>query len=83
MLPFATDQTQANEEMPNYMRLEAFRTTPLVTEPFQHLVVLGFIGPAALAEIKEFADRGPSLTIDHGWRDVAESVLAWLKDQGL
>ena len=37
--------------MPNYMRLGAFRTTPLVTQPFQHLVVPGFIGPAALAEI--------------------------------
>ena len=37
--------------MPNYLRLEAFRTTPLVTQPFQHLVVPGFIGPAALAEI--------------------------------
>jgi len=50
VLPFATDQTQAKEEMPNYMRLEAFRTTPLATQPFQHLVVPGFIGPAALAK---------------------------------
>src|SRR5262245_1089773 len=39
------------QTMPNYMRLEAFRTTPLVREPFQHLVVPGFIGPAALAAI--------------------------------
>ena len=37
--------------MPNYLRLEAFRTTPLATQPFQHLVVPGLIGPAALAEI--------------------------------
>ena len=37
--------------MPDYMRLEAFRTTPLVREPFQHLVVPGFIGPGALAAI--------------------------------
>ncbi len=35
----------------NYLRLEAFRATPLVTEPFQHLIVPGFIGPAALAAI--------------------------------
>ncbi|MBV9488086.1 MAG: alpha/beta hydrolase, partial [Frankiaceae bacterium] len=27
--------------------------------------------------------RGHSLTIDSGWRDVAESVLGWLKDNGL
>jgi SM-20-related protein len=37
--------------MPSYMRLEAFHATPLVREPFQHLVVPGFIGPAALAAI--------------------------------
>jgi len=35
----------------NYLRVDAFRTTPLVREPFQHLVVSGFIGPEALAAI--------------------------------
>jgi hypothetical protein len=37
----------------------------------------------ASTELVEFADRGHSLTIDHGWRDVADSVLAWLKGKGL
>jgi esterase/lipase len=37
----------------------------------------------AVTEIQEFADRGHSLTIDHGWRDVADSVLDWLKEKGL
>ena len=37
--------------MPNYLRLDAFRTTPLVKEPFEHLVVSGFVDPAGLAEI--------------------------------
>ena len=37
--------------MPGYLRLEAFRDTPLVREPFQHLIVSGFIGPAALNAI--------------------------------
>jgi hypothetical protein len=37
--------------MPDYLRLEAFRATPLVKEPFEHLIVSGFIGPAALAAI--------------------------------
>jgi SM-20-related protein len=36
--------------MPDYLRLEAFRA-PLVKEPFEHLIVSGFIGPAALAAI--------------------------------
>jgi hypothetical protein len=37
--------------MPNYLGLEALRATPLVKEPFEHLIVSGFIGPAALAAI--------------------------------
>jgi pimeloyl-ACP methyl ester carboxylesterase len=37
----------------------------------------------ATTELVEFADRGHSLTIDHGWREVAESVLAWLKGKDL
>ena len=36
----------------------------------------------AVTEIVEFADRGHSLTIDHGWREVADSVLGWLKEKG-
>ena len=31
--------------------IEAFRATPLIKEPFEHLVVERFIGPSALAEI--------------------------------
>jgi SM-20-related protein len=37
--------------MPGYLRLDDFRATPLVREPFQHLIVSGFIGPAALKAI--------------------------------
>ncbi len=32
----------------------------------------------AVTEIKEIADRGHSLTIDHGWRDVAETALEFV-----
>ena len=39
--------------------------------------------PRPSPSIVEFEDRGHSLTIDHGWREVADSVLAWLKGQGL
>jgi hypothetical protein len=37
--------------MPGYLRLDAFRHTPLVREPFQHLIVSGFVGPVALKAI--------------------------------
>jgi hypothetical protein len=36
-----------------------------------------------VTDLREFPDRGHSLTVDHGWREIAESVLAWLKERGL
>jgi hypothetical protein len=38
---------------------------------------------AAVTELKQFEDRGDSLTIDGGWRKVADAVLDWLKTKGL
>jgi pimeloyl-ACP methyl ester carboxylesterase len=37
----------------------------------------------AVNDLVEFPDRGHSLTIDHGWRDVAGACLEWLDKQGL
>jgi SM-20-related protein len=37
--------------MTEYLRLEAFRATPLASEPFPHLVVPGFVSAAGLAAI--------------------------------
>jgi pimeloyl-ACP methyl ester carboxylesterase len=37
----------------------------------------------AVTDIIGFPDRGHSLTIDSGWREVAETVLAWLGRQNL
>jgi hypothetical protein len=34
-----------------YLGIEQFRATPLVRQPFEHLIVPQFIGPEALAEI--------------------------------
>jgi pimeloyl-ACP methyl ester carboxylesterase len=38
---------------------------------------------SAVTDIIDFPDRGHSLTIDHGWRDVAQTSLDWLTKQGL
>ncbi|GAA2361376.1 alpha/beta hydrolase [Dactylosporangium salmoneum] len=38
---------------------------------------------SAVTDLIEFPDRGHSLTIDSGWRSVAESCLGWLEQQGL
>jgi pimeloyl-ACP methyl ester carboxylesterase len=37
----------------------------------------------AVTELKQFEGRGHSLTIDHGWQDVAQEVLTWLKAHDL
>jgi pimeloyl-ACP methyl ester carboxylesterase len=40
-------------------------------------------GSAAVTDLAEFPDRGHSLTIDSGWRAVADDCLSWLAKQGL
>lgn len=36
----------------------------------------------AITEFKEFAKRGHSLTIDSGWRELAEYCMSWLNAKG-
>ncbi|HEX5404265.1 MAG TPA: alpha/beta fold hydrolase [Pseudonocardiaceae bacterium] len=38
---------------------------------------------SAVTELLEFADRGHSLTIDSGWREVAQASLEWLAKNNL
>ncbi|NYJ06395.1 alpha/beta hydrolase [Petropleomorpha daqingensis] len=38
---------------------------------------------SAVTDLLEFADRGHSLTIDGGWREVADACLGWLVEHGL
>jgi non-heme chloroperoxidase len=35
----------------------------------------------AVTDFKDFPDRGHSLTIDHGWREIAQYALDWLKQR--
>jgi pimeloyl-ACP methyl ester carboxylesterase len=37
---------------------------------------------AAVTEYKEFPNRGHSLTIDSGWRELAEYIVTWLQGKG-
>ena len=37
--------------MSGYLRLDAFRSTPLIKEPFEHLIVSGFVDAAGLTAI--------------------------------
>ncbi|QTE28133.1 alpha/beta hydrolase [Pengzhenrongella sicca] len=38
---------------------------------------------AAVTELKQFEGRGHSLTVDSGWKTVADAVLDWLKTNGV
>jgi alpha-beta hydrolase superfamily lysophospholipase len=38
---------------------------------------------ASVTEFREFAGRGHSITLDHGWEEVADAVLAWIAEKGL
>jgi pimeloyl-ACP methyl ester carboxylesterase len=37
----------------------------------------------AVTDLIDFPDRAHSLTIDHGWREVADTSLSWLNKHGL
>jgi pimeloyl-ACP methyl ester carboxylesterase len=37
----------------------------------------------AVTELKQFEHRGHSLTIDNGWKEVADAIVQWLKTQRL
>ena len=42
-----------------------------------------YAGSAAVTDYQSFPDRGHSLVIDHGWQEIADATLAWLKRQGI
>jgi non-heme chloroperoxidase len=45
--------------------------------------VARYRGSSATTELREFPDRGHSLTVDAGWPAVADAVLGWLAERGL
>ena len=54
-----------------------------VPEAITKATVKQYRHSSAVTELMEFADRGHSLTIDSGWKDVADGCLSWLEKQGL
>jgi len=41
-----------------------------------------YAGSNAVTDYQPFPDRGHSLVLDHGWREIADHTLAWLRRQG-
>ncbi len=54
-----------------------------VPEAITKATVKQYKHSVAETDVIEFTDRGHSLTIDHGWRDIAGACLDWLDNHGL
>jgi non-heme chloroperoxidase len=54
-----------------------------VAPPIPRATLKLYAKSSAITELKEFPDRGHSLTIDHGWEEVAQSSLDWLKQHSV
>jgi pimeloyl-ACP methyl ester carboxylesterase len=54
-----------------------------VPESITRSTLKRYHGSSAVTDLAEFSDRGHSLTIDHGWTEVADATLVWLDKQGL
>jgi non-heme chloroperoxidase len=73
--------TKKSERGPLLLTLGGKDHTVAPAIPKQALKLYG--KSSAVTDLKEFPDRGHSLTIDHRWREIAETVLEWLKGQSL
>ena len=81
---FAGTETKVNTE-------NTSRGPLLITGGSMDNIAPPILGQASLkkynssvaTEFKLFEGKGHSLIVDHGWRDVAEFVLGWLKANGL
>jgi len=54
-------------------------TVPLVSTKATHRL---YAKSGAVTDFHEFTGRGHSLTVDHGWREVADVTLEWLDRNG-
>jgi hypothetical protein len=53
------------------------------SQPWVDRFAKQYRGSPAATELVEFPDRGHSLTIDHGWPELADTALRWFADKGL
>jgi pimeloyl-ACP methyl ester carboxylesterase len=56
----------------------ADHTVPLVSAKATHAL---YAKSGAVTDFHEFEGRGHSLTIDKGWREVADTALSWMADR--
>ena len=81
--PARADEGRHKERRPRTGASHPGRQDRTVPEAISKSTYKQYRHSEATTELTEFADRGHSLTIDHGWREIAGSVLSWLKAKGI
>ena len=80
--PAGADEGRHQERGPRTAAAHHGRQGPHRPEAFSKSTYKQYQHLESTTELTEFADRGHSLTIDHGWREIADSVLSCLKGKG-
>ena len=83
LLAALAGRSQHRERGPRPAAADHGRKDHTVPEAITKSTVKQYRHSDAVTDLVEFADRGHSLTIDSGWREVADACLAWLNKQGL
>ena len=73
-----TQRTAATDPLSDGKLTCRSRTDNTVPEAVTKATLKQYRHSDAITEIMEFPDRAHSLTIDSGWRTVADAALSWL-----
>jgi predicted esterase len=80
--PHSPDKVNTKNEDRGALLLTTGKQDHTVPEAIAKSALKQYRHSAAITDLQEF-DRGHSLTIDAGWRQVADACLAWLGQKGL
>jgi alpha-beta hydrolase superfamily lysophospholipase len=81
--PHATSKVNTNNDTRGPLLLISGTADHTATDVTTQASFQRYRNSLAVTQIKRFEGRGHSLVLDHGWRDVAMSILDWLEQQGL
>jgi non-heme chloroperoxidase len=80
-VPGSPASVDTNKDNRGPLLLTAGGKDRTVPKPVVMQTAKRYVGSHAITEVRQFPDRGHSLTIDSGWREVADTILAWLDER--
>jgi pimeloyl-ACP methyl ester carboxylesterase len=81
--PHSPDKVNTDNEGRGPLLLVMGGRDHTVPEAITKATLKQYRGSSAETDLIEFPDRGHSLTIDSGWRELADTCLGWLEKHGL